>query len=168
MGLFRRLPRAVRSRLERNERVIAWTGADGGPVVATNLGVWLPGRDSRLGWHQIHKVTWGGSRLTVIPSTLVTEEDGYAVMADDEAVDLVLADPADIPAQVRQRVTRSVAYTQHYPLPDGGVRVVGRRVPGVNGLAWHVRYDEGTDVESPDVAATTAELVAAAAGSQES
>ncbi len=115
----------------------------------TSLGLWLPGR-SRLGWHQVHKATWSGSRLTVIPSVPVGEgvgEDGsvYTVMADDAPVVVNLSDPDQVPFTVRQRVTNSVAYTAHYPLPAGGVRVVARRVAGVDGVAWHVRYDDGTD-----------------------
>ena len=57
----------------------------------------------------------------------------------------------DLPDQVRTRVTRSVAYTTHHPMPTGGVRVVGRRVSGQNGLSWAVRYDSGTPVELPAV-----------------
>jgi hypothetical protein len=102
----------------------------------------------------------------VIPSASVEEAEGYAIMADDAAVEVVLSDPGDVPVRVRERVTRSVAYTRHHPLtPGGGVRVVGRRVPGADGLAWHVRYDEGTDREDPDVRAATAELVGAASSS---
>ena len=41
-----------------------WTAGDGA-VVVTTRGLWLPGRD-RLGWHEIHKATWAGPRLTVI------------------------------------------------------------------------------------------------------
>jgi hypothetical protein len=85
------------------------------------------------------------------------------VMADDASVSVQLADPGDVPTAVRQRVTRSVAYTVHHPLSTGGVRVVARRVPGMDGLAWHVRYDEGTETGDPALIATTAELVAEAA-----
>jgi hypothetical protein len=60
-------------------------------------------------------------------------------------VSVNLGDPGDVPATVRERVTKSVAYTAHHPLPTGGLRVVARRVAGVNGVAWHVRYDDGTD-----------------------
>jgi hypothetical protein len=63
---------------------------------------------------------------------------------------------------VRDRVSRSVAYTRHHDVPGGGVRVVARRVPGVDGVTWHVRFDEGTDAADPAVAEVTAELVAAA------
>jgi hypothetical protein len=131
-------------------------------VVVTTLGLWLPGRD-RLGWHQIHKATWSGNQLTVVPSVPVGDGSSYTVMADDAAVAVNLGDPGNVPLTVRQRVTKSVAYTAHHPLPDGGVRVVARRVPGRNGVTWHVRYDDGTDAADPSVAAFTAELVAEAA-----
>jgi hypothetical protein len=63
---------------------------------------------------------------------------------------------------VRTRVTRSVAYTSHHPLPVGGVRVVGRRVSGVDGLSWAVRYDSGTPVDAEPVIKVTEDLVTAA------
>ena len=163
-------PAKLRPALERSERVLAWarTAEDASlVVVVTNLGLWLPGR-SRLGWHQIHKATWSGSRLTVIPSTPVGEGVGadgsaYTVTVDDAPVQVNLTDPDKVPFTVRQRVTNSVAYTGHYPMPAGGVRVVARRVAGVDGAAWHVRYDDGTDATDPDVIAFTAEIVAEAA-----
>lgn len=159
----RKLPAAARPKLERDERVLAWAwAATDGVVVVTTRGVWLPGRE-RLGWHEIHKAMWAGSRLTVTPSLRVADGDGYTVMADDAPVVVGLTDPDDVPAEVRDRVTRSVGYTAHHPLPVGGVRVVARRVPGVDGLAWHVRYDDGTDAEDPEVVAVTAALVAEAA-----
>ena len=125
------------------------------------MGLWLPGRD-RLGWHHIHKATWGGSRLTVVPAVEVGTGAGYSVMADDDSIHIGLVDPDDVPASIKDRVTKSVAYTAHYPLPAGGVRVVGRRVAGRNGLEWHVRYDDGTDTSDPEVVAFTDELVAEA------
>ena len=45
---------------------------------------------------------------------------------------------------------RTIAYTRHYPLrPAGGVRVVGRRVPGQDGLCWQLVFDSGTDRDDP-------------------
>jgi hypothetical protein len=161
----RKPPRSLRPKLDTGERLLAWARVADGPdqaVVITTLGLWLPGR-ARLGWHQIHKATWSGSRLTVIPSAPVGEPvvvDGagsYTVLTDAEPVSVTLAEPGDVPAE-----TRSVAYTAHHPLPEGGVRVVGRRVPGANGLVWHVRYDDGTRFDDPEVVARTSELVAEA------
>jgi hypothetical protein len=164
MGLLSRhkLPSAARPALVRDERVLAWAPSGEAAVVVTNLGVWLPGRE-RLGWHQIHKATWSGGQLTVTPSVLVRPAGRYDVMADDEPVRAMLDEPGDVPAEVRDRVNRSVAYTAHFPLPGGGVRVVARRSPGVDGVAWHVRYDEGTDPADPEVLTATDDLVAAAA-----
>jgi hypothetical protein len=168
----RKPPRKLRPKLERSERVLAWARTAEDPsliVVVTTFGLWLPSR-GRLGWHEIHKATWTGSRLTVVPSTQVGQSaaDGrdlsYTVMADDAPIPVQLGDPGDVPHEVRQRVTRSVAFTAHHAVPGGGVRVVARRVAGRDGVLWHVRYDDGTDAADPAVAAATAELVAEAAG----
>jgi hypothetical protein len=173
-GLKRRLPSRARPALTRDERVVAWARtADAPPrrgraerdgvVIVTTQGMWLPGRAERLGWHQVHKATWAGSRLTVTPSTQIQTGQGYAVMADGEQIVVGLANPADVPAEVRTRVTRSVAYTAHHEVPGGGVRVVARRIPGLDGVSWHVRYDPGTDPSDPEVRSATEEYVAVAA-----
>jgi hypothetical protein len=163
VGLFRRrtLPADRRPKLDTDERIVAWAGATGDDVVVvTNHGLWLPGSDQRIGWHEIHRVTWSGRQLVIVAAHQVGEGDGYAVMADLPPLTLTLLDPDQVPEQVRVRVNKSVAYTEHHPLPDGGgVRVVGRRVPGVNGLHWTVRYDGGADPAHPGVGAITAQMV---------
>jgi hypothetical protein len=160
----RKLPAELRPPLDRDERVLGWAAtAEGGAVVATNLGLLLPGRDGRLGWHEIHKATWAGRALTVIPAAVVEEREGYRVTADQPPVSATLLDPGDVPQLVRSRVTRSVSFSSHHPVPGGGVRVVARRVPGVDGLSWAVRYDEGTDPRGPGVPEATAALVASVA-----
>jgi hypothetical protein len=296
-GLKRKgkLPAAARPKLDRDERIVAWSSTvddAATAVVVTTRGLFLPGRE-RLGWHEIHKATWSGSRLTVIPAVPLTPTEGhtdpadstpvpadatpasadgtpvpadatpasadgtespaveagdtrvsgdggahpgndapappqshagaatpvdghtgladvtpasadaseteshadlasgnavsaddapvvadggavvpvasdgapvvaegYTVMADGAPIVVALADPDDVPAEIRDRVTRSVAYTMHHPVPGGGVRVVGRRVSGRDGLTWNVRYDDGTDAHAPDVVAATNKLVA--------
>ncbi|MFY1637041.1 hypothetical protein ACN27F_27825 [Solwaraspora sp. WMMB335] len=171
-GFFRRTPRLPAGRrppLGPDERVLAWTtvagtGADG-VLVVTNHGVWLPGRPDRLGWHQVHKATWSDDVLTITPAEVVAEHDGYAVVADQPARALTLADPGDVPHHVRARVTRSVGYSLHHRLDGGGLRVVGRRVAGVDGLRWTVRYDAGVDTEAGGLREFTAEVVAAARAS---
>jgi hypothetical protein len=162
-GRQNRLPAGHRPDLARDERVVAWAAAGDGTVVVTTAGVWLPGRAERLGWHQIHKATWSGSSLTVVPAVEVASGEGYLVMADAPALVVGMPDPGDVPQEVRKRVTRSVAHTSHYAVQGGGVRVVARRVAGIDGVTWHVRYDDGTDATDPEVVAATAELVAAAA-----
>lgn len=162
MALFKRkpkLPAGQRPALEPDESILAWAPTpEDGVAVATNRGLWLPGLH-RLGWHEIHKAVWSGRELVVTPASVVGEREGYTVVADQPILSTLLLDPGDVPDQVRTRVTRSVAYTEHHPLPaGGGVRVVARRVSGVDGLTWTVRYDPGT----PEDPAAVDELVAAA------
>jgi hypothetical protein len=90
------------------------------------------------------------------------ERPDYAVLVDGPVAVFLLLEPGELPDQVRSRVTRSVAYTSHHPLTVGGVRVIGRRVAGRNGLSWAVRYDSGTPVHLSTVTELTDELVAAA------
>lgn len=167
MNLLRRrpkLPAALRPALDRDERVVAWAGlADDRALVATNRGLWVPER-GRLGWHEIHKAAWSGRELRITPAEVAGERAGYTVLADGPVISFLVLDPGELPDQVRTRVTRSVAYTTHYPLPTGGVRVVGRRISGQDGLSWAVRYDAGTPVDAEPVVQVTEELVAAARG----
>jgi hypothetical protein len=179
----RRLPAGWTTRLAREERVVAWAGASGdgavvgtsgdgavvgtsgggGVMVVTNLGLWLPGAAERLGWHEIHKVNWSSPRLTVIGAREVSRAERYVTVEDGPPTRYTLAGPGRVPEQVRARVTRSVAFSEHYPLPvGGGVRVVGRRVPGIDGVSWAVRYDEGTDSGADQVRGLTETYVARA------
>jgi hypothetical protein len=157
----RRLPAGARPPLAAGERVLAWAATTGDAVVvATNLGLWLPaesGFEPRLGWHEIHKATWSGRALLVVPAREVGTRHGYVEMADRDTRSVTLLDPDRVPEQVRTRVTRSIAYTSHQPLPGGGVRVVARRVPGRDGLRWTVRYDPGTPAQPEAVAALVAQ-----------
>ncbi len=180
-GLFRRsrLPAAARPPLVGDERVIGWAtvvGEDDAWVVATNRGLRLPGRADLLGWHEIHKAAWLGNRLTIVPGVEIRRAavdsaatDGavvdYRVTVDGDAIVVRLAKPGNVPDQVRRRVTNSVASTSHHPMPGGGARIVARRVPGVDGVTWHVRYDPGVTSDDPDVVAATDELVRTAAAS---
>jgi hypothetical protein len=169
MALFgrrRRLPDELRPSLDRDERVVAWAAVAGrtDALVATNLGLWLPDPSARLGWHEIHKAVWTGEALAVTAARQVERGQGYEVVADAPTVQYRLADPGDLPAQVRARVTRSIGPSTHHPLPgSGGVRVVARRIPGMDGLTWTARYDPGVDHDDPIVRETTAALVDQAA-----
>ncbi|MEV7226859.1 MULTISPECIES: hypothetical protein [Polymorphospora] len=164
MRLFRRRPKLPADRrpaLDPEERVLDWSPAGSGDdvVVLTNRGLWLPGRSGRLPWHEIHKAVWSGRELTVTPAEVLRVHDEYAVVADRPAESYLLLDPGDVPHQVRTRVTGSVAHTVHHPLPGGGVRIVARRVGGVDGLSWAVRYDPGTAYDDEEIRAATVELV---------
>jgi hypothetical protein len=156
----KRLPAELRPALASDERVLAWARTQPeGAVVATNLGLHLPGRPERLGWHEIHKAAWTGRELSIIPGAVVEEREGYVVTADQPPVTVAVSDPGDVPQVVRTRVTRSVSFSSHHRVPGGGVRVVARRVPGFDGVSWAVRYDQGTDPHGPGVADATAQLV---------
>jgi len=165
LRIFRRrpkLPAAQRPVLEPDERVVAWAVLDEDQVVvATNRGLFLPER-ARLGWHEIHKATWSGRALSVVPAAVTGSRTGYDVVEDRPPLTHTLLDPGDVPHQVRARVTKSVAYTSHHSVPGGGFRVAARRVSGADGLWWTVRFDPGTDSESADVRQRAAELVVAA------
>lgn len=159
-----RLPAHLKPPLEKDERVLAWARVtDHAAVVATNLGLFLPGRGERLGWHEIHKASWTGQQLVITPAVLVEQRESYAVMADAPALTLTLPEPGKLPQVVRTRVTNSVSFTSHQAVPGGGVRVVARRVPGANGLRWTVRYDEGTQADAVGVRDATDQLVASSA-----
>ena len=165
MSILRRRPKlsaALRPALDSEERILAWSAvSDEQVLVATNRGLWLPDR-GRLGWHEIHKAAWSGHELRLTPAEVAQERTGYAVLIDAPVMPYLLLEPGELPDQVRARVTRSVAYTAHYPLPVGGVRVVGRRISGVDGLSWAVRYDSGTPVDLEQVVQVTDQLVGAA------
>ena len=164
MSIFRRrrkVPAELRPPLDSGERILAWAAAgEDAVVVATNLGLWLPER-GRLGWHEVHKAAWSGRELRITPAEVAEVRPDYAVLVDAPVVTYLLLEPGELPDQVRTRVTRSVAYTAHHPLPVGGVRVVGRRVTGVDGLSWAVRYDSGTPVDAEPVIKITEDLVTA-------
>ncbi len=162
-GGRRVLPVELHPDLDKDERVLAWAPAgDTEPlkdvVVVTTLGLWWD--ETRTGWHRIDKAVWDGEHLVVTPAEVVAERDGYEVVADGEPVRLRLTDPDNVPHQVRLRVTGSVRHPRHYELPGGGVWVFARRVAGLDGLTWTVRYDPGTDPDDLAVVAATDQLVA--------
>ncbi len=144
-GRSKKLPASLTPALESDERVLAWARVDGldAVVVATNRGLWLPDATARLGWHEIHKATWGDSVLTVVGSSSVESAD-FSIVSDLPAVSLRLVDPGTLPRRVQERVTASVAVSTLHRLPDrGSVRVVARRVSGRDGLTWSVRFEDG-------------------------
>lgn len=159
--LFKRrmLPAAHRPALARDERVLAWamTGADAA-VIATNRGLWWGGM--RTQWNEISKAGWDGDTLSVAPSEVVSQRDGYVVIEDRDPIRFTFTDPDHLPHEVRQRVTASVKHPAHHDFEGGGgVWLAGRKVPGVDGLSWIARYDAGTDRDDPEVMAATDAIV---------
>lgn len=145
--------------LAPGDRVLSWAVyADAHIVAATRLGLRLS-EDRMLPWHRIDKAAWRDGVLALTESVEV--EPG--VIEDQRPILLSLGRPRDLPEVVRSRVTHSVAYSNHHPLPaGGGVRVVARRVPGRDGLSWALRYDPGTDRHDPLVRDAAQALLAQA------
>jgi hypothetical protein len=163
LGFLRRKAKLAADRrpaLDHDERILAWADTGELVVVVTNRGLWLPGRP-RLGWHEINKAAWSGRELRITPAAVAQQYDGWAVVVDEAVLSYLLLEPGDVPENVRARVTRSVAYTSHHPLPgDGrGVRIVARRVSGVDGLSWTARFDTNTAVDQPEAVEAVEELV---------
>lgn len=158
----RRPPPAALEPLGRDERVVSWAVAEGGgTVVATQLGLWLPadGGPERVRWHLVDKAVWRAGTLTVTAA----EDTGGGVLAEQPPRSVRLTEPRDLPPTVRLRVERSIGYSQHYRLsPAGGVRVVGRRVAGRDGLSWQLVFDADTDTTDPLVRVQAERLVAQA------
>src|SRR5690606_9860171 len=59
------LPGDFRGELAGGEYVLAVARAETGPLVATNLGLWLP-EGRRVDWHLISKATWQNGVLAVV------------------------------------------------------------------------------------------------------
>ena len=158
----RKPPAEATARLDRDERVVSWAPASGGIVVATPLGLWLPGVPDRLPWHLIDKATWRDPVLTLVPAV----DPGDGVLVEQPPRSVRLEQPRDIPETVRARIERAIAFTRRHPLPGAettgvrrGVRVVGRRVPGLDGVSWQVVFDAGVDRDDPAVRAAASAYV---------
>lgn len=159
MRLFprrRSVPEAVQAlALPPGDRRVAWAlTAAGLPVVATTSGLLVPGRPLLL-WRQVEKAVWARPVLRV-------REVAEVAGSGTEHV-LELTDEGDLPEVVRDRVTGSVAWATTARLsPDGGVRIVGRRVPDAEDLEWQLVFDEGTDPDDPLVRAQAEHALKAA------
>ncbi|GGP42111.1 hypothetical protein [Saccharothrix coeruleofusca] len=149
--LLRRLfgsgaPEGFTGALEPAEHVVASAATRDGWLVATSLGLWLPGaRPRRLGWHLISKATWSGGALSVVEAV----EDGavgeVVVLRDLPPRRFALEEPGKLPEAVHKRVTGAIRSRHRHESP--GAWFLRRRVPGRDGLVVQVRPDEGEDVE---------------------
>jgi hypothetical protein len=154
--LRRQVPDGVRA-LAPTERRLAWAVTeDGTPLVATPTSLYAG--ELVLPWTTVAKVVWQPPVLTVREVADV-EDAGPAhrfALAQDEQL-------AEV---VRAQVTTSVAWSDVRRLEPGGkVRLVGRRVPGVDALLWQLVWLDGTDPHDPALRAQADALVASLRGS---
>src|SRR5207344_1560242 len=100
-------------------------------------GLWLPFADGlrRVGWHLIDKATWQEGVLTVTEAVVVDD----LLLRDLPPVSVQLAVPRDLPATVRTRVLSNLVRSELAAVPGGAARLVGRRVPGRDGVVWWAR-----------------------------
>jgi len=144
-----RPPAEVVALLAADDRIVSWAPTlAGGAVAASRFGLWWPepAGPRRINWELIDNATWHNDTVTVIEANLV---DGL-LLVDRAPVSVELAQARDLPPTIRRRVQSSVVSSE---LVTGGgiaMRVVGRRVPGRDGVSWWARLEPGTR-DSPDV-----------------
>lgn len=143
--LLRRPPLPPEVDLLPDEHVVARaTTPDGGAVIATSHGLWLPG-SGRLSWHLISKATWEGGALGVVEAEEAGTVAGAVLLADQPVRRIKLAAPGTVPEVVHRRVTSSIRSRHRRELPGGGAWFVQRSVVGRDGVVLQVRPDAGTD-----------------------
>ena len=138
-------PGDIRNVVAQGERVIAW-GLDGHgePVAVSTLALYLPspsGVHDRLEFDRIASAGWAEDVMTV---TMV----GPAGRRHR----VHLPQPGQVPPAVRERVTASIALSEHVSLgPGAGARITARRPPGGDELTWNVVFDPGLDPTDPEL-----------------
>lgn len=155
-------PEGFEGRLDDQENVLAAAEVtDGGHVVATSYGLWLPEEDGtrRIGWHMVSKATWGNGALVVIEATEAGQAGTAVLLSDLPARRFRLGKPGRVPQVVHERVTGSIKTRHRQEFPGGGAWFVQRRVAGRDGFVLQARLDPGTDRDS---VAAVAEKVSAA------
>lgn len=142
-------PEGATGPLAPDEHVVAHAAlTDGGHVVVTSHGLWLPGDDGprRIGWHLVSRASWSSGALGVVEAREeAVPADGVVVLADLPERRLRLAEPGRVPETVHARVTGSIRSRHRRELVDGGAWFVQRKVPGRDGTVLQVRPDPGTD-----------------------
>lgn len=149
MGLFKRLfgsgaPDGFTGTLEPDETVIAFAAVQGGHLVATSLGLWVPGdTPRRIGWHLISKVKWEGS-LRLVEAVEASTEGPVVLLEDLPAQRFAVDDPGRVLRAISQRVEGSIRHRERVESP--GVWVLQRKIPGRDGVVWQARGDAGVDL----------------------
>lgn len=138
------VPTAVQA-VATDERRLAWALTDTGvPLVAVGSGLYVGA--VLLPWMQVEKATWKPDVLTI---TEVSEVEGAGLSRV-----FILAVDDRLAQTIRAQVTSSIGWSDRRKLiPDGAVRLVGRRVAGPGGAAeklqWQVVWEAGTDRFDP-------------------
>ncbi|GLW93639.1 hypothetical protein [Actinokineospora globicatena] len=143
------VPKGFTGTLEREEAVAASAPVrDGGHLVATSLGLWVPTDDGprRIGWHLVSKASWASGVFVITEADEVERAGDAVVLADRAPRRYVVEQPGKLPQAVHRRVTGSIRTRHRRELPDGGAWFVQRKVPGRDGTVLQVRPDPGTDV----------------------
>lgn len=143
------LPAEFPGKLAGEERVLAAAAVrEGGHLVATSLGLWVPdpaGGTRRVGWHLISKATWDRGTLTLIEAEETGAVHDAVLLADRPARRFRLGSSRGLPEAVHERVTGSIRTRHRRELPGGGAWIVQRKVAGQDGFVMQVRADPGTD-----------------------
>jgi hypothetical protein len=138
------------------ERLLAWTTADDGTVIAgTRDALYVP---DRLPWEQVEAADWDRETSTF----RVREVGSWGRPRAEHA--FTIEEPGRMLQLVRERVTASVVIQRHVPVRGSrGVRVIARRSPGRReDLSWAYEFDEGVDPDDPEVRRIAAEALVAA------
>jgi len=143
--------------LQRGERVLAVAqDPDGRALVATDRDLLLQRRPpdyDRIGWDTIDKATYADGQLRI------TRVDDSGVSGG--GLRIPLDDPGTFPLVVRDRVTASIVVNQPVTIGQGQViRVVARRRPDREVLAWGYVVEPGVEVGDPEVVAAAQRAVA--------
>ncbi len=144
-----RPPAEIVARLGATDRVVSWARAEEGVVLASRFGLWWPFASGVrcVGWALIDKATWREGALTLTEADLVDD----LLLVEREPVSVRLIEPRDLPPTIRARVDASVVSSELVSGAGVAMRVVGRRVPGRDGVSWWARLEGGSD--TPEVRA---------------
>lgn len=142
-SLLRRTPEAVRA-VPLTERRLAWGLTDDGTALVATATALHVGEET-IPWTAIERVSWKPDVLTVIGTAAVEGSGPRRVFS--------LAEQSRLAEAVRAAVTSSVAWSDRRRVGSGHVRLVGRRSPGVDALAWQVVWESSALADDPTAAA---------------
>ena len=151
---MRRKPRVE---VAAGERVLAWTRAVTGEVLAgTREALYLDG--ARVAWEDVEAADWDRDTEQL----RVAEVGSWGEPRVEHRY--AIAEPGRLVELLRERVTASVLLVRHVPINGRrGVRVIARRPPaGDRALRWVYEYDEGIDPADPAVRSAAEAALASA------